>query len=83
MASDTIADRGLLVGTCSWTDKTLLGSGAFYPSDVDTAEKRLRFYASQFPIVEVDSTYYGPPNERTAGLWVERTPNDFTFDVKA
>lgn len=83
MASDTIADRGLLVGTCSWTDKTLLESGAFYPPDVDTAEKRLRYYASQFPIVEVDSTYYGPPNERTAGLWVERTPNDFTFDIKA
>jgi len=72
-----------LIGTCSWTDKTLLESEAFYPPGVDTAEERLRFYASQFSIVEVDSTYYGPPSERTSGLWVERTPPGFTFDVKA
>lgn len=72
-----------LIGTCSWTDKTLLESGAFYPPGTDTAEERLRFYADHFPIVEVDSTYYGPPSERTAGLWVERTPAGFTFDVKA
>ena len=83
MDGATTTDAGLLVGTCSWTDKTLLESGAFYPPDVDTAEQRLRFYASQFSIVEVDSTYYGPPSERTAGLWVERTPPGFTFDVKA
>jgi uncharacterized protein YecE (DUF72 family) len=34
-------------------------------------------------VVEVDSTYYGLPTERNAALWVERTPKDFTFDVKA
>lgn len=83
MDTYALAERGLLVGTCSWTDKTLLDAGTFYPPDVDTAEDRLRYYASQFPIVEVDSTYYGPPNERTAGLWVERTPDRFTFDIKA
>jgi uncharacterized protein YecE (DUF72 family) len=33
--------------------------------------------------VEVDSTYYSPPSEKTAGLWVERTPADFIFDIKA
>ena len=48
-----------------------------------SAAERLGFYAGQFPIVEVDSTYYAPPAERTAGLWVERTPHDFTFDIKA
>lgn len=72
-----------LIGTCSWTDKTLLDSGAFYPPGTDTAEERLRYYADQFPIVEVDSTYYGPPSERVAGLWVQRTPPGFTFDIKA
>ncbi len=72
-----------LVGTCSWTDKTLLDSGAFYPPGTGTAEERLRYYADQFPIVEVDSTYYGPPSERTAGLWVQRTPPKFAFDIKA
>ncbi len=46
-------------------------------------EDRLRYYASQFPIVEVDATYYFPPTERNAALWSERTPADFTFHVKA
>ena len=70
------------VGTASWTDKTLLASG-WYPDEVDTAEKRLAYYAEQFRLVEVDSTYYTPPNERNSELWVQRTPADFVFNVKA
>jgi uncharacterized protein YecE (DUF72 family) len=70
------------VGTASWTDKTLLASG-WYPDDVKSAEERLQFYASAFPIVEVDSTYYTPPNERNSELWAQRTPPGFTFNVKA
>jgi uncharacterized protein YecE (DUF72 family) len=70
------------VGTASWTDKTLLASG-WYPEDADTPERRLEYYASQFPLVEVDSTYYTPPNERNSELWVERTAPGFTFNIKA
>jgi uncharacterized protein YecE (DUF72 family) len=72
----------ILVGTSSWTDPTLLVSG-FYPPAVNTPEKRLQHYASRFPLVEVDSTYYAMPAERTARLWVERTHRDFVFDIKA
>jgi uncharacterized protein YecE (DUF72 family) len=57
--------------------------GVFYPEGASSAEDRLRFYASQFPVVEVDATYYALPNKRTAETWVERTPKDFVFDVKA
>jgi uncharacterized protein YecE (DUF72 family) len=70
------------VGTASWTDKTLLASG-WYPEDVKSAEERLQFYASAFPVVEVDSTYYTPPNERNSELWAQRTPPGFTFNIKA
>jgi uncharacterized protein YecE (DUF72 family) len=70
------------VGTASWTDKTLIESG-WYPPEADTPEKRLRFYARQFPLVEVDATYYALPAERTAQSWAERTPAGFTFNVKA
>lgn len=70
------------VGTSSWTDRTLLESG-WYPADADTPEERLRYYASRFDVVEVDSTYYGLPSERNSALWVERTPADFTFHIKA
>jgi uncharacterized protein YecE (DUF72 family) len=73
----------ILIGTSSWTDKTLIKDGNFYPPDAKTAEKRLNFYASKFPIVEVDSTYYFPPSENNSVLWIERTPKDFTFNIKA
>ena len=73
----------ILVGTSSWTDKTLIESGRFYPPDVATPEARLRYYATQFPIVEIDSSYYGIPTEANARLWVERTPPGFVFNVKA
>jgi uncharacterized protein YecE (DUF72 family) len=72
----------VLVGTASWTDKTLLESG-WYPPEADTPEERLRFYAKQFPLVEVDSTYYTPPNERNSALWAARTPDYFRFNIKA
>jgi uncharacterized protein YecE (DUF72 family) len=79
-AGDTIGT--LKVGTASWTDKTLLASG-WYPASADTPEKRLAYYAQQFPLVEVDATYYTPPSERTATLWAQRTPDRFTFNIKA
>lgn len=72
----------ILTGTASWTDPTLLAT-SWYPADADTPQERLEYYASQFPLVEVDSTYYGLPAERTAVLWVDRTPEHFTFDFKA
>ena len=72
----------ILVGTASWTDKTLLATD-WYPKDAKTPEKRLAHYASQFPVVEVDASYYALPSEKNSALWVERTPKHFTFDIKA
>ncbi|MBB5462850.1 DUF72 domain-containing protein [Paraburkholderia sp. Cpub6] len=73
----------ILVGTASWTDKTLIESGAFYPPGCTSAEARLRYYAGVFPIVEVDSSYYAMPSASNSVLWVERTPPTFVFDMKA
>jgi uncharacterized protein YecE (DUF72 family) len=70
------------VGTAGWTDKTLIESG-WYPGDATNPEQRLKYYASQFPLVEVDSAYYALPAERTAQAWAERTPDHFTFNIKA
>ena len=74
--------RQVRVGTASWTDRTLLESG-WYPPEADTPEKRLRYYARQFGLVEVDATYYALPAEQTATAWAARTPAAFTFNVKA
>jgi uncharacterized protein YecE (DUF72 family) len=71
------------VGTASWTDPTMTAGTVFYPKGADSAESRLQYYASQFPLVEIDATYYAIPAARTAELWRERTPPDFVFDVKA
>jgi uncharacterized protein YecE (DUF72 family) len=48
-----------------------------------TAAERLAYYASQFPVVEADSTYYYPPTPEMSESWVERTPDGFTMNVKA
>jgi uncharacterized protein YecE (DUF72 family) len=56
---------------------------AWYPATVRTAADRLRYYATHFDTVEVDSTYYGMPTSGTARLWAERTPPGFTFHIKA
>lgn len=71
------------VGTAGWTDPTLIAPGVFYPGHATSAEDRLRYYAERFPLVEVDSSYYALPSRRSAELWVERTPPDFTFNLKA
>jgi uncharacterized protein YecE (DUF72 family) len=41
----------IAVGTASWTDKTLIASKKFYSRGCSSVEDRLRFYATQFPIV--------------------------------
>jgi len=73
----------LYIGTCSWTDPTLIGSGRFYPPSARSAADRLHFYAANFPTVEVDSSFYALPSLRNSELWVDRTPPGFTFHIKA
>jgi uncharacterized protein YecE (DUF72 family) len=70
-------------GIAGWVDKSLIDSKLFYPLHVKSSEERLQFYASQFSLVEVDSTYYGIPKPENSELWVARTPADFTFDIKS
>ncbi len=71
------------MGTASWTDRTLTPRGVFYPAGATSAEARLRYYATRFSMVEVDSTYYALPAPATARLWAERTPATFVIDLKA
>src|SRR5438067_12319505 len=81
--SVSAGDHLVLTGSCSWTDPTLVKDADWYPRKTMSAEERLQFYASQFPLTEIDSTYYAPPAEQQARLWAERTPDGFRFDVKA
>jgi len=78
-----VGATGVHFGTASWTDPTLLKPGVFYPDRASSPEARLKYYASLFSVVEVDSSYYALPTPRMAELWAERTPQDFIFDIKA
>ncbi len=73
----------ILVGTCSWTDKTLVRDTDWYPRKSMTAAERLAYYASHYPIAEADSTFYYPPTPQLAQGWAEHSPPGFTMNVKA
>lgn len=70
-------------GTAGWTDKTLIASHAFYPKGKESPRERLAFYASVFPVVEVDATYYTLIAPEIADGWIAATEPGFSFDVKA
>jgi uncharacterized protein YecE (DUF72 family) len=70
------------IGTCSWTDRSLLSSG-WYPDSARDAHSRLRHYSGFFDTVEVDSTFYAIPDEVSFYHWASRTAPGFLFNVKA
>ena len=70
---------GIFLGTSSFTATGWEGS--FYPIGMRQRDF-LRYYASQFQTVEIDSTFYGTPAASTVTSWNERTPKDFIFAVK-
>ena len=55
--------------------------GRFYPLELPTKEW-LKFYASYFPTVEINVTFYRIPRLATFTSWYEQTPEDFTFALK-
>ena len=68
----------ILLGTSGWDYPEW--SGRFYPRR--GASDKLRYYASLFPIVEVNSTFYRLPPPSVAASWVKRTPAGFRFAAK-
>ena len=58
------------------------GKGTFYPPDLPDREM-LAFYASRFRAVEIDSTFYRMPSQKTLEAWRASTPEDFRFTLKA
>ncbi len=70
------------IGTAAWADHVLVESG-WYPEHVRSPEAKLRYYASQFPIVENDSTYWAFPDADRVRTWAERSPEGFTMNIKA
>jgi uncharacterized protein YecE (DUF72 family) len=72
----------ILVGLSSWADPELISSG-FYPPEIKTSVERLSYYATKFPVVEMDSSYHFLPTRRNSTAWIEATPAGFLFEIKA
>ena len=69
----------ILVGTSSWADPGFVED--WYPRGM-AARDRLAWYAERFEAVEVNSSFYAVPEERTVRRWAEVTPDGFVFDYK-
>ncbi|MBM4402274.1 MAG: DUF72 domain-containing protein [Candidatus Cloacimonetes bacterium] len=70
----------LFIGTSGWSYDHW--QGRFYPPDLPKI-KWLEYYSQHFNTVEVNSTFYHLPQEKTVKNWMARTPANFTFAVKA
>lgn len=68
------------VGTSGWSYSGW--RGLFYPRGLKQ-EAWIGHYAEHLRSVEVNATFYRLPQEKMLRGWVERTPDDFLFAVKA
>jgi uncharacterized protein YecE (DUF72 family) len=71
----------ILVGTCNWADHK-----EFYPAELERGRRqreKLDYYSRFFPIVEIDTSFYGIPRPEVVDGWVARTPDGFLFNIKA
>ncbi len=69
----------LLLGTSSFTANGWRGT--LYPRGLKAADY-LAYYAEHFSTVEIDSTFYACPAERTVANLGARVPEGFVFAVK-
>jgi uncharacterized protein YecE (DUF72 family) len=68
------------VGTSGYSYKEWLGR--FYPEKLPAAQM-LGFYATRFPTVEINNTFYRMPARELLEKWAGETPDRFTFVLKA
>ena len=73
--------QGIYIGTSGWSYPKGEGTwiGSFYPAGkID----ELEFYSQFFDTVEVNSSFYRPPDPGIASSWARRVPAGFLFAVK-
>ena len=68
------------IGTSGWNYKDWVGP--FYTDDTKS-EDMLSKYTNHFNTTEINNSFYSLPTEKTVKSWVDDTPENFTFAVKA
>lgn len=66
----------IYVGLTGWSDHPDVYS------ETTSVRDRLFDYSGHFPIVEVDTSFYAIPSEKTVLKWLDETPDSFKFIVK-
>lgn len=83
-STDPLAGEGeigrLLIGTSGYSYEDWIGS--LYPPGT-TKRRFLRLYAAEFPLVELNFSYYTQPAPETLARMAQETPQSFLFAVKA
>jgi uncharacterized protein YecE (DUF72 family) len=69
------------IGCSGWNYQSWRG-GEFYPKGLP-ASRWLEHYSRVFDTVEVNSTFYRLAKPNAVGHWLEQTPEDFVFALKA
>jgi len=64
----------ITIGLTGWSD---------HPRIAPNAKRQLEDYASHFPFVEIDMSFYGIPQKRSVESWLNKTPDAFQFIPKA
>ncbi len=67
------------IGTSGWVYKEW--QKHFYPEDVP-AKRQFEFYATQFPTVEINATFYRLPTLKMVRGWRDQAPPGFVFALK-
>ena len=70
----------LLAGTSGFAFKEW--KGPFYPAELKDAGM-LAYYATRFPTVEINNTFYRMPKDSVLADWAAKVPETFTFAIKA
>ena len=68
------------IGCSGWSYSAW--QGPFYPPDMNNSSDWLRYYASVFDYVEIDSSFYRMPNTFMVKNWFKKTPEHFRFTAK-
>ena|SRR5690625_1628267 len=64
----------ITIGLTGWSDHPLIAPNR---------QRKLEDYASHFPFVEMDTSFYGIPSEKSIHSWIDKTPDAFQFIPKA
>lgn len=79
LSGTVLAGRYLRLGLTGWGERSWVGQ--LYPNGTKT-QQFLAHYSLSFNSVELNSTFYGLPSERTLLQWLEATPESFRFFPK-